>query len=79
MLFHPGQLIRFLGNAAKDNTRDLAKELTKAQRDLAWHTRALDVALREAARGHARDTIIRNHEYGKRIALETIKKLTNGR
>lgn len=75
MLFHPGQLISFLGKAAKDN----AKELAKAQRDLAWHTRALDVALREAARGHARDTIIRNHEYGKKIALETIKKLTSGR
>lgn len=75
MVFQPGPLISFLGKAAKDT----AKELAKAQRDLAWHDKLREAAEREAARGHARETIIRNHEYGAKVAAETIKKLTRGR
>ena len=75
MFVHPSQLISFLGKAAKDN----AKEHAKAERDLAWHNKNLAIALREAARGHARKTIIDNHKYGAKAAAELIKKLNQGK
>lgn len=72
MMFNPGQIISFLGRAVADHS----KEIEKLLRDKAWHQKRLEAALREAARGHSRNTIIRDHEWAIKAIDAAIKRLT---
>lgn len=71
MKFNLGSAIHFLGKISSDT----AKELAKAQSDREWHRKHLETALREAARGHNRDTIIRDHTQAIKRLDALIKKL----
>ena len=71
MLANLGQIVSFLGRATAEHAKDLEKLL----RDKAWHQKLLDTALREAARGHSRETIIQNHRWAIKNIDEAIKKL----
>lgn len=63
-------IVSFLGKEVSTH----AKEMAQASRDLGRHKQALEIALKEAARGHNRDTIIRNHAYAIKQLEELIKK-----
>lgn len=68
MMFHFHSVINFLGKNAS--------EIAKAERDLQWHKKLLDTALKEAARGHKRDTLIRDHTHAIKALEELIQKLS---
>ena len=72
MKFNLGSAIHFLGKMSSE----AAKELAKAQNDRDWHRKHLQTALREAARGHSRDTIIRDHMRAIEKLDALIKKLS---
>lgn len=70
MIINLNSIVSFLGREVSEHSGELAQAI----RDLGRHKRALKIALEEAARGHNRDTIIRNHTYAIRQLEELIKK-----
>ena len=72
MMLNLSQMVSFLGRAAAEHS----KEIEKLLRDRHWHQKLLDTALREAARGHKRDTIIRNHQWAIKAIDAALKKLS---